>query len=256
MLLKSFHVTTFQGVLDSGPVDVDEITCLVGKNEAGKTALLKALYRLNPIRGEDANFNVTDDYPRSDVSDYEHGVQNAKPHAAVVEGIYELEADEISAIEDVLGPSFLKDKLLCITKYYDNNRTFILRTDEGAAVAYLSRNLTGPALVASQGVMDVKSFAAALEPHASDAAVAPIIGLVRESANHNFAWYAFNKILKPSEPQYLYFDEYYQMRGCENVQALQARTESKQLLPSDHPLLGLIELARLDLTQLVNPQRT
>jgi predicted ATP-dependent endonuclease of OLD family len=39
-------------------------TCLVGKNEAGKTALLKALYRLNPIVETEGRFDVTDDYPR------------------------------------------------------------------------------------------------------------------------------------------------------------------------------------------------
>ena len=43
MKLKSFRVTNFQSVFDSGPVDTGEITCLVGKNEAGKSAILKAL---------------------------------------------------------------------------------------------------------------------------------------------------------------------------------------------------------------------
>jgi AAA15 family ATPase/GTPase len=74
MRLKDFQVTTFQSAIDSGLVEVDDITCLVGKNEAGKTSLLKALYRLNPIRSEDANFSVTDDYPRAEVSDYEDEV--------------------------------------------------------------------------------------------------------------------------------------------------------------------------------------
>jgi ABC-type cobalamin/Fe3+-siderophores transport system ATPase subunit len=45
-------------------------TCLVGKNEAGKTALLEAIYRLNPIIETDGNFDVTDDFPRSTVEDY------------------------------------------------------------------------------------------------------------------------------------------------------------------------------------------
>jgi hypothetical protein len=39
MNLKEF-VREFQSVWDSGPIAMDEITCLVGKNEAGKTALL------------------------------------------------------------------------------------------------------------------------------------------------------------------------------------------------------------------------
>lgn len=43
MKLKSAHVTNFRSILDSGQVDIEASTCLVGKNEAGKTAFLKAL---------------------------------------------------------------------------------------------------------------------------------------------------------------------------------------------------------------------
>jgi predicted ATP-dependent endonuclease of OLD family len=114
MLLKEFQVSVFQGVLDSGPIDVDEITCLVGKNESGKTALLKALYRLNPIRAEDGNFSVTDDYPRSEVSDYEDRIQQGTPHAAVIRATYLLEPDEVVAVETVFGSTFLREKLLSV----------------------------------------------------------------------------------------------------------------------------------------------
>ena len=44
--------------------------------------------------------------------------------------------------------------------------------------------------------------------------------------------------------------------GQDNVEALRQRTAQEQLHDSDHPLLGLVELARLDLGQLVDPQRT
>ena len=38
MKLKEFRVREFRSVWDSGPVKVDgQVTCLVGKNEAGKT---------------------------------------------------------------------------------------------------------------------------------------------------------------------------------------------------------------------------
>ena len=49
MKLKRVRITDFQSVLDSTEFEIGDVTCLVGKNEAGKTALLKALYRLNPI---------------------------------------------------------------------------------------------------------------------------------------------------------------------------------------------------------------
>jgi predicted ATP-dependent endonuclease of OLD family len=84
MKLRSFRVTMFQSVLDSTEINVDDVTCLVGKNEAGKSALLKALYKLDPIRGEDANYNVTDDYPRMEVTEYEDGIARGKHGPATV----------------------------------------------------------------------------------------------------------------------------------------------------------------------------
>ena len=74
MYLKWFHVREFQSVGDSGRIDVDGITCLVGKNEAGKSALLKALYRLNPVVASDGKFSINNDYPRLKVEDYLHEV--------------------------------------------------------------------------------------------------------------------------------------------------------------------------------------
>ena len=38
MFLKSFQIRDFQSVTDSNPAHVGDITCLVGKNEAGKSA--------------------------------------------------------------------------------------------------------------------------------------------------------------------------------------------------------------------------
>ena len=78
MRLTKVHVTEFKSVYDSTPFEVGEITCLVGKNEAGKTAVLEALYRLNPIVEEEGIFDVTDDYPRRDVVDYREAVKEGK----------------------------------------------------------------------------------------------------------------------------------------------------------------------------------
>ena len=49
MKLTKVRITNFQSIHDSTEFDIADVTCLVGKNEAGKTALLKALYRLNPL---------------------------------------------------------------------------------------------------------------------------------------------------------------------------------------------------------------
>ena len=63
MRLKSVHVREFKSVRDSGEFETGDVTCLVGKNEAGKTAVLEALYRLSPVIDIHGTFNVTHDYP-------------------------------------------------------------------------------------------------------------------------------------------------------------------------------------------------
>ena len=63
MKLKSVRVRHFRNIIDSGEVLIeDDVTCLVGKNESGKTAFLHALHRLNPARST-VSFSSPDDYP-------------------------------------------------------------------------------------------------------------------------------------------------------------------------------------------------
>ena len=104
MKLKEFRVREFRSIWDSGSVAVDhQVTCLVGKNEAGKTALLTALYRTNPIIAEHAMFDETYDYPKREVEDYRFAVENGdRDKAVVVEAVYELEDSDENQLMLVL----------------------------------------------------------------------------------------------------------------------------------------------------------
>lgn len=62
MRLKSVRIAEFKSIRDSGVFEIGDVTSLVGKNEAGKTALLQALYRLNPIVDGADKFDATYDY--------------------------------------------------------------------------------------------------------------------------------------------------------------------------------------------------
>ena len=49
MQLKAFRVQKFRNIEDSGEIELlDALTCVVGKNQAGKSALLRALHKFNP----------------------------------------------------------------------------------------------------------------------------------------------------------------------------------------------------------------
>ena len=95
---------------------------MVGKNESGKTALLKALYRLNPINEEDGDFVVITDYPRRNVTTYQNAIDAGESPAKVVQATYALETEEIDTLKTLFGPKYPEDKLSNITlnKGYSN----------------------------------------------------------------------------------------------------------------------------------------
>lgn len=65
MKLKKVQVRLYRNFVDSNVVPIDgAVTCLVGKNESGKTAFLEALYSLKPAFESQVRVDVIMDYPR------------------------------------------------------------------------------------------------------------------------------------------------------------------------------------------------
>ena len=71
MRLEKVQVTNFRCVDDSTEFKISDVTCLVGKNESGKTTVLQAIERLNPQNSAHAEYDRTRDYPRRYLTDYE-----------------------------------------------------------------------------------------------------------------------------------------------------------------------------------------
>ena len=262
MKLTKVRITNFQSIQDSTEFDIKNVTCLVGKNESGKTALLKALYRLNPINEENGRFDVTDDYPRGTVSDYEEQVDygNQEP-ALVVQATYALELEDLNAVKEVFGPECFKDEdpIVILKKGYSNELTVTdLNLDTEATLKHLVEASGLPApieknLLELQTVEEkVKSLASGEQTEAAQ----KLTPILQNISAQGLVYTVFNQILRDKIPKFLYFDEYYQMKGQENIEALKTRVANNQPEDSDHPLLGLIDLARLNLDQITNPRRT
>lgn len=67
-VLKRFKVKNFRSIEDSDWIELGDNTCLVGTNEAGKTNLLVALWKLRPANNEP--IVPLDDFPRHLYSQY------------------------------------------------------------------------------------------------------------------------------------------------------------------------------------------
>ena len=61
--LLRYRVSNFRSVTDSGWLDADHVTALIGVNESGKTNLLMPLWKLNPASG--GELQPTSDYPKA-----------------------------------------------------------------------------------------------------------------------------------------------------------------------------------------------
>ena len=73
--LLRFKVLNFRSIEESDWIDLGDNTCLVGTNEAGKTNLLIALWKLNPANNEP--IVALDDFPRHLYSNYKAEGHNA-----------------------------------------------------------------------------------------------------------------------------------------------------------------------------------
>jgi hypothetical protein len=70
MKLRMVEVSNFRSIDKSNEFSVGETTCLVGKDESGKTTLLQALECLHPYEATRNKYNKLRDYPRRHYADY------------------------------------------------------------------------------------------------------------------------------------------------------------------------------------------
>ncbi|MFJ7416411.1 AAA family ATPase [Streptomyces sp. NPDC098077] len=101
MLLHTVEIDAFRNFTNRQTMTVDPgVTCLIGKNESGKTTILKALHRLNPTNESD-EFSLTTDYPRRHLA-RDRRSKNLD-EVAPVTAVFSLEESDLDAIENELG---------------------------------------------------------------------------------------------------------------------------------------------------------
>jgi ABC-type oligopeptide transport system ATPase subunit len=272
MRLATVRVTEFKSIKDSGTFQVGDVTCLVGRNESGKTALLQAIYRLNPVIEGQGKFDVTEDYPRAEEEEYQQAIERKqKKPATVVDARFSLENSELSAIEADFGPKALTEPTLALLKGYDNNQSPYLWVNEEEICSFLvsktgiadelaKEKLSWPTLKEMAAGLEARSQRqiaavsaaqaaanALADPNDKAKALAEALTLLEPTAakalreqlsailKSGVISHIYTTHLKPHVPKFLYFDEYYQMVGQLNIEQLKQRQASSTLLDSDRP---------------------
>ena len=122
MILKTAVVRKFRSIENSGTVRFEpDVTCLVGKNESGKTAFLEALHQANPFGGQGRGFDELRDYPRR-----LRGRDRAQiAGTTAVSATFELGDADLEAVAQRLGPEALGAKELTVERDYSGERRLL-----------------------------------------------------------------------------------------------------------------------------------
>ncbi|XIA62679.1 AAA family ATPase [Bradyrhizobium sp. TZ2] len=119
MKLIRARVTNYRSVEDSGDISLDQMVCLVGKNEAGKTAILQGIAGLNPHPSTPITFDKETDYPRRYLTEYAQ--RHGRDEAVVVTTEWELEDDEREAIVAEVGEEGLSAGTVTLRRSYGDS---------------------------------------------------------------------------------------------------------------------------------------
>jgi hypothetical protein len=231
MKLVCVQIFTYKNILDSTPVRIQpDVTCLVGKNESGKTAYLHALYRLNPAR-PNAVFNVQREYPAW--LEKRHRMEGKNLAAATpVVAEFVLDAEDITKLDSQFGTGVLKSPQLRVSRNYDNKLDIVFTSDEAAVV----RNVIGKAELgheAAQELASVTTFAdltrtidnfKARTGDENEPLLAAAMALERTRnetlKSSTVLDGALAETLKPLIPKFFYFDDYANLPGIAKIQEL------------------------------------
>lgn len=115
MQLLKFRVQQFRSVMDSGWVETDDVTTLVGINEAGKSNLLLALWKLNPAKG--GKIDLLADLPRKLFTE----LRNAKVMPKFIETEFLLSDDLISELVKLTGADEDDVQIASVSRDYLGN---------------------------------------------------------------------------------------------------------------------------------------
>ena len=256
MKLKKAHVTNFRCILDSNEVEIGGTTCLVGKNEAGKTAFLKALEGLRSVDTKYKEYNRTEDYPRRLLAEYEGRHKGGE--ARVVRTEWELEDEDKAAIAEEFGNGVMRKGALTVTKYFGSESTiWEVPLNEGQVVRNLVTRfgLTDEEAEPTRGFSRTAFVATQLdelgEHTPAQSELRKTIGTYRK----NDAVLAAIDLLSRRMPRFLYFSHYDRMSGAISIDQLNRDRGNNAVDEGDQVFLDFLEYAGTNLDDLTGATR-
>ena len=251
MKLTHIRVQNFKSIVDTGKISIGELCCLIGKNEAGKTATLMALQSIRPYGVAQTSFDVTEDYPRRFATRYKqrHPCQDA----VVIETWWELSDEAQKLLHDEFGEDAIPLRELKIWKRYNQDNTSRnLQINEAAALA---NAVAAQRLNAVEKKVVEKASTAEALISAVVAQGTPTNKLT--ALSQRFSGFRNQSVtcrgidlIKHLVPTFFYTSHYDRMSGQISALKIAKDQEKKTVDPGDQIFLDFLRLAGTDLEEL------
>lgn len=253
MKLISFQVRVFRNVIDSGLIEVADNTCLVGKNEAGKSAIIEALHRLNPAKP--IPLSLLDEYPRW--LKKAHEISGEIGEAVPITATFELSPEEVSQLKSTFGPVLQGHQIEVSRKYTGDFKLNIpLKVEEfvrefvGKHTPEVLKRLIADITTTTDLIKKLGEIALQTSddgeptPEAQGAkqAGAKLSELLGGATSLGAA---VEQVLRPLVPKTFYFSQYSQLRGRYNLEEVFAALKNGSNEEEIQAAADFLTLARI-----------
>lgn len=257
MKLTKAHVTNFRSVEDSEEFGLEQVTSLVGKNEAGKSAILLALAALNPHPSTPIRLDKERDYPRRHLTAY--GQRHDGEEAVAVTTEWTLEPKDLANLSRAFGEGVMTSNTVTVRREYNAKGTYWnLSVDKQRLVDNLlsTRGFEPVQLSALRTATSLAELAQKIEA----------IPELTETQQKLVAWLKqqekrtllnlVRSTLEPGLPTFMYFSNYDRMDGAVQFEQLQQLKANGQLDQDEHSgarlFLEFMEYAGVPLDDILN----
>lgn len=256
MKLTKVRVQNYRSVEDSEEFEIGDLTCLVGKNEAGKTALLSAMRGLKP--SQPFEFDGTIDYPRRFSTRFDD--RHPDGTAEVIRTWWHLEDADKAAVEKRFGAGVLKGDTFQAHfgfRYNDDNRIWTVEVD---SVKVLENLVSQHALDATErnvlhGVIDGPAADKALSGLAERTAKQEtLLQDIKKCRKSSFLLGVID-ILSARQPKFFFTSHFERMSGMVSLQKLQEDKTANTVSVGDKIFLAFLEYAGTTVEELLNADR-
>ncbi len=262
MKVQTVRVRMFRNILDSTEVAIQpNVTCLVGKNESGKTAFLQALWRLNAAR-LNPTFSVPDHYPawlekrhRSEGKDLNE--------VRTVEAVFAWEPADRAAVAAKFGQGVATDNPPRLWKTYGNTFLWNHNCDEKKAIETFLAGRSLPkdiakTLKASQGFSALQTKTAeALQSHKDEPDTVTALNAIEAAQKELLGGKSFDEalwsIVQARLPKFFYFADYSKLPYTAKIDHVLKAGDDK-LSESEATARALLRLGGAEQDYLLNPQ--